>query len=117
MLESVHNHAQQSHVAKVVPTHRQRRSTRAVQLDPACRQAAAYKPVVFLRGANHAQLSNGMLREGDLEPELDDAAATQGAARIIGSFVAAHMSPDRCGAVRTNLRFCGCAMCMPGQQR
>ena len=34
-----------------------------------CRHAAATKPVVLLRGVNHAQLSNGALREGDLEPE------------------------------------------------
>ena len=61
-----------------------------------CRHAAATKPVVLLRGVNHAQLSNGALREGDLEPEQDDAGATAAAAAVLGDFVAAHMSPERC---------------------
>ena len=61
-----------------------------------CRHAAAHKPVVLLRGVNHAQLSNGTLREGDLDPEQDAAGATAEAAVVLGDFVAAHMSPERC---------------------
>ena len=63
-----------------------------------CRHAAANKPVVLLPGVNHAQLSNGALREGDLEPEQDAAGATAAAAAVLGDFIAAHMSPERCSA-------------------
>ncbi|KAK9840597.1 hypothetical protein WJX81_003517 [Elliptochloris bilobata] len=71
----------------------------AYKLGP--RHAAAHKPVVLLHGVNHAQLSNGALREGDLEPELDAARATRAAATVLGDFVAAHASPDSaCREVR-----------------
>lgn len=52
--------------------------------------------MVLLRGVNHAQLSNGALREGDLEPEQDAMGATAAAAAVLGDFIAVHMSPKRC---------------------
>ena len=55
---------------------------------------------MLLRGVNHAQLSNGALREGDLEPEQDAAGATAAAAAVLGDFVAAHLSPERCSPAR-----------------
>ena len=70
------------------------------------RHAAANRPVVLLRGVNHAQLSNGALREGDLEPEQGAAGATAAAAAVLGDFVAAHMIPERCSPGQAALHFC-----------
>ena len=61
--------------------------------------------MVLLRGVNHAQLSNGVLREGDLEPEQDAAGATRAAAAMLADFIAAHMSPERCTLGRSCCAF------------
>ena len=67
--------------------------------------------MVLLEGVNHAQLSNAVLREGDLDPEQADAAATQGAARVIGSFIAATISAERCGVIFRTLGKRSFVMC------
>ena len=63
---------------------------------------------MLLRGVNHAQLSNGALRESDLEPEQGAAGATATGAAVLGDFVAAHMSPERCSPGQAALQFCCC---------